>query len=170
MTLAQVLQLINSNVIPNNNNEITANVLRPILVEMLHQPNELIGLLSDLNTSDNSNIVAAINEIKDQVDQMNNIGIYQGVGNPNLNTSLNPNVADFYSEVDLNGDPVDLWIYNGAQWVSVNNSNNVSYNPQTPTPLEQQTARDNIDAVGNPEMQATAVPDWSTQIQLLINF
>lgn len=152
MTLAQVLLLINSNVIPNNNNEITANVLRPILVEMLQQPNELIGLLSNLNTSDNSNLVAAINELKDQVDQMNNIGIYQGVGNPNLNTSLNPNVADFYSEVDLNGDPVDLWIYNGAQWVSVNNSNNVSYNPQTPTILEQQTARDNIDVYSKTEV------------------
>lgn len=152
MTLAQVLLLINSNVVPNNNNEITANVLRPILVEMLQQPNELIGLLSNLNTSDNSNLVAAINELKDQVDQMNNIGIYQGVGTPNLNTSLNPNVADFYSEVDLNGDPVDLWIYNGAQWVSINNSNNVSYNPQTPTPLEQQTARDNIDVYSKTEI------------------
>lgn len=46
----------------------------------------------------------------------------------------------------------------------------VSYSAQAMLPAQQQTARDNIDSVGNPEMQATAVPDWSTQIQSLINF
>ncbi|SFO04585.1 hypothetical protein SAMN05421741_11817 [Paenimyroides ummariense] len=46
----------------------------------------------------------------------------------------------------------------------------VTYAVQQPTAQQQQTARDNIDSVGNPEMQATAVPDWSGQITSLINF
>lgn len=46
----------------------------------------------------------------------------------------------------------------------------IKFTAQILFPSEQQTARDNIDSVGNPEMQATAVPDWSTQIQSLINF
>lgn len=46
----------------------------------------------------------------------------------------------------------------------------VTYAVQQPTAQQQQTARDNIDSVGNPEMQATSVPDWSGQITSLINF
>ena len=63
MTEQEVLDLINDYIITNGNNEITANVLRPILEEMLSQPNLLIGLLLDLNTSDTTNIVNAINSI-----------------------------------------------------------------------------------------------------------
>ena len=46
----------------------------------------------------------------------------------------------------------------------------IKFTNQTLSPTQQQTARDNIDSVGNPEMQATAVPDWSGQITSLINF
>lgn len=186
MSLASVLQSINDNIIPNNNNEITANVLRPILIEMLQQPNDLIGLLSNLNTSDNSTLVGAINELKSDIDQLNNITIYQGVGNPNNNTSLSPNIADFYSELDLSNNPIDLWIYNGAQWVSVSNDNPVSYSPQTPSTIEQQTARDNIDVYSTQQVddaiEAATMPklkgfltylmtaqDEATQADIVIN-
>lgn len=152
MSLASVLQLINQNIVPNNNNEITANVLRPILIEMLEQPNEIIGPLSNLNTSDNSTLVGAINELKSYIDLLNNITIYQGVGDPNNNSLLTPNIADFYSELDLGNDPIDLWIYSGAKWVSVSNDNPVSYSPQTPSIIEQQTARDNMDVYSRAEV------------------
>jgi len=46
----------------------------------------------------------------------------------------------------------------------------VMYNAQQPTVQQQEQARDNIDAVGNPEMQATQVPDWSMNITTQINF
>lgn len=46
----------------------------------------------------------------------------------------------------------------------------VMYTAQQPTALQQEQARGNIDAVGNPEMQATQVPDWSTNITTQINF
>lgn len=152
MSLASVLQAISENIIPNNNNEITANVLRPILIEMLQQPNELIGLLSNLNTSDNSTLVGAINELKSDLGQLNNITIYQGVGNPNNNSLLTPNISDFYSELDLSNNPIDLWVYNGIQWVSISNDNPVSYSPQSPSSIEQQTARDNIDVYSRTEV------------------
>ena len=63
MDFAQVLALIQAEIVANGNNEITANVLRPVLEAMLEQPNDLIGDLGDLETSDQSNLVAAINEI-----------------------------------------------------------------------------------------------------------
>lgn len=46
----------------------------------------------------------------------------------------------------------------------------VMYTAQQPTVQQQEQARDNIDAVGNPEMQATPVPDWKTDLESLINF
>lgn len=62
MTYAQVLALIQQFIVANGNNEITANVLRPILEDILTQPNEKMGDLIDLQTTDQSSLVAAINE------------------------------------------------------------------------------------------------------------
>lgn len=66
MTLQDVLNLINSEIVANGNQEITADVLRPILEAMVQQPNDLIGDLGDLQTADVSNIVNAINSILSQ--------------------------------------------------------------------------------------------------------
>jgi|GEM_PF-4869607 len=146
MTLAQVLALINSEIVPNNNNEITANVLRPILVEMLQQPNDLIGLLSNLTTSANTNLVDAINELKNDLSQVNGINVFQGIGNPNNNGALNPDVADFYSQLDVSNNVVGLWIYNGNEWIYLNDKY-VSFDEnQLLTAPQQQTARENIKA------------------------
>lgn len=46
----------------------------------------------------------------------------------------------------------------------------VKYIEQFKSIEEQEQARINIDAVGNPEMEATLVPDWSTQLETQINF
>ncbi len=66
MTLQDILNLINAEIVANGNQEITADVLRPILEAMIQQPNDLIGDLGDLQTSDISNIVNAINSILSQ--------------------------------------------------------------------------------------------------------
>jgi hypothetical protein len=66
MTLQDILNLINAEIVANGNQEITADVLRPILEAMIQQPNDLIGDLGDLQTADVSNIVNAINSILSQ--------------------------------------------------------------------------------------------------------
>lgn len=144
MTLAQVIALINSEIIPNNNNEITANVLRPILIEMLQQPNDLIGDLSTLTTADNSNIVNAINELQNDLSQIGGINIFQGVGSPNNNPPAGAVIADFYSELDVSSSVVGLWIYDGNNWVRLSDKYISSDYPQALTPGEQQQGRDNI--------------------------
>lgn len=63
MDLDEVIALINAEIVANGNQEITADVLRPILLAMLQQPNDLIGDLSTLTTTANDNLVNAINEI-----------------------------------------------------------------------------------------------------------
>lgn len=154
MTLAEVITLINSEIIPNNNNEITANVLRPILIEMLQQPNDLIGDLSTLTTSDNSNIVNAINELNDDLTQISGINIFQGVGDPNSNTPSGAVIADFYSELDVSSSVVGLWIFDGLRWVRLSDKYISSDYPQALTPGEQQQARDNIDVYSRDEVDA----------------
>jgi hypothetical protein len=66
MTQAQVIALIQQWIVANGNNEITANVLRPILEAMVNQPNNLIGDLAELETIDNDTLVDAINSLLSQ--------------------------------------------------------------------------------------------------------
>jgi len=66
MTYAQALALIQAEIVANGNNEITANVLRPVLEAMINFPNDSIGVLANLTTSDVSSVVNAINSIVSQ--------------------------------------------------------------------------------------------------------
>lgn len=110
MTEAQVLALINQFIVANGNNEITANVLRPILEEMVKQPNDKIGDLPDLNTTDKTNIVAAINELIN----IGNSGfeIHAGSANPNVTPPASWSIGDWYIR-----DGSSLYQYNGQEWV-----------------------------------------------------
>lgn len=119
MTEQDVLDLINQFIVANGNNEITADVLRPILEAILQQPNDLIGTLSQLQTSDQSNLVNAINEVYDMFGSISDIGIrlYSGTADPNVTPPTEYNIADFYIQRDIDNNPVDLWQYNGLLWV-----------------------------------------------------
>lgn len=152
MTLAEVITLINSEIIPNNNNEITANVLRPILIEMLQQPNDLIGDLSTLTTADSSNVVKAINELQNDLSQIGGINVFQGAGSPNSNPPTGAVIADFYSELDVSSSVVGLWINGGNNWVRLSDKYISSDYPQALTSGEQQQARDNIDVYSRDEV------------------
>lgn len=63
MTKQQVIALIQQWIVANGNEEITADVLRPILEAMVNQPNDLIGDLNDLTTTNKDSVVDAINEV-----------------------------------------------------------------------------------------------------------
>lgn len=120
MNEEQVRALIQEFIIANGNNEITANVLRPILIAMLEQPNEIIGDLELLNTTDTTTIVNAINSILNDVNQAVSgyVRIHQGETNPNLTPPENYSVGDFYVQIDDEGNAIELFQYNGYNWVS----------------------------------------------------
>lgn len=119
MTEAEVLQLIQDFIVANGNNEITADVLRPILEEILKQPNLLIGVLSQLQTSDQSNLVNAINEVYGMIGSITDLGVqlHEGTSNPNTTPPSEYNIADFYIQKDLSNNPIQLWQYNGVSWI-----------------------------------------------------
>ena len=115
MTEAQVLALIQLAIIANGNNEITANVLRPVLEAMLAQPNDLIGDLGDLQTTANTNLVEAINEVLGLTGS--GVTILTGVTDPNITPPPVVSIGDFYIWDD--GSLQGFYQYNGVDFVLI---------------------------------------------------
>jgi hypothetical protein len=126
MTYAQVKAFIDEWIVTNGNNEITALVLNPVLQNITDQINELTGALADLTTTDTSDLVAAINSIKSEIDNLSGVQVYEGIADPNLTPPPSYNIADFYILTD--GDTVyGLFQYNGVSWIEITNLIDDSY-------------------------------------------
>lgn len=127
MNKQETIDLINSRIKANGNQEITGNILNGVLLEMLGQINDLTGDLSELTTADRTNLVAAINEIKNS-QQDTGIQVFSGVVNPNYLPPVAYDVADFFNQVEpLTNDTIALWQYNGIRWFLVGGENSDSY-------------------------------------------
>lgn len=103
MTYNEALALIQAEIIANGNNEITANVLRPVLEAMINFPNDTIGVLANLNTTDTTSIVNAINEI-----------ISQNLPNATALRPIDTNGIDF-NQSEL------LWVRDAVNQTAANN-------------------------------------------------
>lgn len=120
-TYADVINQINTYIIANGNNEITANVLNPILQIITDFTNNNIGDLNDLTTSENETVVASINSLKTDFDNLTNNGVqlYTGYDDPNVTPPPVFTYADFFMQLDISDDsPVLLWQFNGFEWVT----------------------------------------------------
>ena len=115
MTEAEILALINLHIVANGNNEITANILRPILQAMLSQPNDKIGELVDLDTTDKSSIVNAINEIFNVSNS--SFDIHTGTADPNITPPGTYSIGDWYVRSGSS-----IYQYNGDIWVLLSSS------------------------------------------------
>lgn len=133
MTQQEVIDLINKWIVTNGNNEITAEVLNPVLQALSEQPNELIGDLEQLNTVAQDNLVNAINEILTEITSNSGIKLHSGIDDPNDVPPLTYDIADFYIENDILGNPQVLWQYNGIEW----------FNTSEPAPTTLEDARQN---------------------------
>lgn len=116
MTEAQVIAMIQQYIVENHNEEITANVLRPILEAMVSQPNDLIGDLDSLTTTYKNDLVGAINEVHTL--SQNGLTIHYGTDLPNDTPPAGQDLGDFYAQID-NTDIVSFWQYNGNEWVEI---------------------------------------------------
>jgi len=117
-TYAEVLTQINTYIVANGNNDITANILNPILELMTDFTNNTIGDLDDLTTDEIDNIVVAINSLKTNFDDLVNNGVqlYTGIDDPNVTPPPTYNYADFYMQLDVDDLPVKLWQWDGFVW------------------------------------------------------
>jgi len=114
-TKAEIIQEINDNIIDNGNNEITAAILRPVLIAMVEQINEIIGDPLDLAT-DAKIIVDSINEVLN--DPAQGIWLYTGEDNPNDVTLSGAQLGDFYSRTS-GAVPVSYWVNEGEEWLEL---------------------------------------------------
>jgi len=136
---ATVLGQINTYIVANGNNEITANVLNPILALMLDFANNNIGDLDTLTTDEKNSVVEAINSLKQNFDDLVNNGVqlYTGIDDPNVTPPPTYNYADFYMQLDIDSLPVKLWQWNGFVWTDASEepateSDNVVNNSDVP--------------------------------------
>lgn len=153
MSLASVIALINANIVPNDNNEITADVLRPILLAMLQQPNELIGDLSNLTVEDVSDLVSAINELNQSISDSQSIQVYEGEVLPQ-DSGVDPNPADFYHQVSPISGTIDFFVFRGDGWMSLDSFQSVRYTPQVLTPIQRETVHANLDIYSTAQVDA----------------
>lgn len=116
MTKEEVLQQINQSIIANGNEEITADVLRPILEAIVNQANEVVGNLSELSTDDKSSSVAAINEVHEIAENNKGIVIHSGELPPTETPPEEFSITDYYHQ---QGEEDALFQYNGTNWVKI---------------------------------------------------
>ncbi len=117
MTKQEVIDQIQLWIVANGNRAITANVLRPILLDMLNQPNDLIGALNSLQTTSKTTLVAAINEIA--ASNGSGVKIYTGSGTPTATPPTSFATGDFY--LHDNGGFQGFYQYNGSVWAKIEN-------------------------------------------------
>lgn len=120
MTLSEIQDQINDFIVANGNNEITADVLRPILLGIVGQPNELIGDLTNLTTDEQGSLVAAINEINASLANAGGITIHTGADTPLVTPPGSYNTGDFYLQ-EVASVAVSFWQFNGSSWVEIKN-------------------------------------------------
>lgn len=168
MNEQQVKDLIEAFIVANGNNEITADVLRPILLAMLAQPNDEIGDLSTLNTTTQVNLVDAINELYNTNTNQGGVKLHEGTDNPNDVPPTSYEIADFYIEKDLSDNPIQLWQFNGVEWVKANgNYLTSSAYPDTKynyTSSNNFTLPENVQAISvrkNGAPTEVNITDWS---------
>ena len=138
-TYAEVFAQINTYIVANGNNEITANVLNPILDAILDFANNNIGDLDTLTTDEKNSVVEAINSLKQNFDDLVNNGVqlYTGIDDPNVTPPPTYNYSDFYMQLDIDSLPVKLWQWNGFIWTDASEepateSDNVVNNSTVP--------------------------------------
>lgn len=120
-TFATVINQLNTFIVANGNNEITANVLNPILKIIVDFANNSIGDLSTLTTDEDDSIVNSLNSLQARLNDTENDGVklFSGFADPNLSPPSVFNFADFYMQLSfLNNQPVELFQFNGFEWVS----------------------------------------------------
>lgn len=158
MSEADVLALINTWIIANGNNEITADVLRPILVAMLEQPNDKVGELGDLDTVDQSSIVNAINELVNA--SASGFTIHVGSDDPNTTPPGSFGIGDWYIR-----DGIELYQYNGNEWILLSDdageTNLSMVRDATSVTIESDTGSDAVIPLGNGTLAGVSLNNFS---------
>jgi len=104
-------------IVANGNEEITADVLRPLLVGLGNAVKNTTGDPANLNTL-SKNLVNAINELKAITDGLTGVVILSGTTNPNTTPPLTYALGNFYARYS-GSTLLSFWQYNGNEWIQI---------------------------------------------------
>lgn len=120
MSYDDVLDQINDFIQANGTNAITADVLRPILVNILGQPNELIGSMDD-STVAGDTLIQMINALNSAIGDVSGITIYTGADTPLISPPVTFTRGDFFAQISGPTTTISFWQYTGLAWIEVRN-------------------------------------------------
>ena len=111
-TFIELLEDIETAIVQNGTESITANVLRPILVSMLEYVEQQAGDLTELETTETTNLVGAINEVLGLFNNPTTVGsspvqVLNVAADYQLSRTTNKAVHEIESQ---NGGPVTITI------------------------------------------------------------
>lgn len=144
------ITLINSIFVANGVQAITGTNSNAVLNAMIAALYEITGNNEDLDTAAKNNLVAAINELKNQIDAIDAINKFTGGADPNVEP---PNGGDFdtgdiYIQTTETG-AIAYWIYTGIEpsigWLNLTaNLSSVLYTSQSLSLAQKKQALKNL--------------------------
>lgn len=115
-TETEILQQINTVIVQNGNEEITANRLRPILEALLAFTGDEVGDRADLQTTNKTDLVVALNEVRALITNPADtslpvVPVFNLVADYSINNVLNKAVHEVQ---DQGGQPINILIPNDS--------------------------------------------------------
>lgn len=108
---------ITAAIVANGNKDITANVLRPLLVELANAVQNTTGDPANLNTF-STKLVGAINEVRALALNASGPKVYTGSADPNVAPPPGYNVLDYYKRY-LGVTLISCYQFNGTNWIEI---------------------------------------------------
>lgn len=145
-------------IIANGNEEITADVLRPLLVGLGDAVKTVTGDPANLNTLA-TNLVSAINEVL--AGGSSGIVIKTGTTDPNVTPPISYSLGNFYARY-FGSTLLSFWQYNGYDWVEIRtqtkgilttSDGNINVQPNDYTIIYEDGVTSNDINIGSPEGQ-----------------
>ena len=92
--------------------------MRPLLTAICDAALSITGDPDNLNTTANSNLVNAINELKAITDNLTGVVILTGNSDPNVTSPANASLGNYYARYS-GSTLISFWIFNGYEWIEI---------------------------------------------------
>lgn len=138
-----IITLINNSITDNGNNEISAAVLRPVLLAIINYIDQTFGNPDDLSTTAKI-FVDSINELIGDANSV--FSLRTGTDDPNVTPPSEFNLGDFYSRTS-GGNPISYWNFDGSNWIELVGKKSAQGNSSIRTVAISATVQDVDDTI-----------------------
>lgn len=115
--IGDAIQQIEDYIVENGNEEITADVLRPLLVDLGNAVKGVTGDPANLNTLA-LNLVQAINEVRSIALNAQGHKTFTGTVDPNVTPPVGYSLGDYYARY-TGSTLIGYFQFNGYNWIEI---------------------------------------------------